>query len=140
MKKEILDEYIFLRQEIIGLEKRIEQIESQSPTVADVVQNGYKGRAVIRGYDLKRVEKIHLFEQKLQERHDMCVNLRIKIEEFIKNIPKTELRQIFEYKYYDGMNWIQIAFLMNIKYNTDRYNEDSVRMKHDRFLKKFKNI
>ena len=137
MTKEILDEYIFLKQEIIGLEKRIEKIKSQSPTVADVVQNGYKGRAVIRGYDLKRVEKIHLFEQKLQERHDMCVDLQIKIEEFIKNIPKTELRQIFEYKYYNGMNWIQIAFLMNTKYNTEKYNDENLKKKHDRYLKKF---
>ena len=131
MTREKLDEYCYLKNEIDNLEKRIEKIERQSELVADVVQNGYKGRAVIRGYDIKRKEKLHLLKEKYQERYDRCIDLKIEIENFINSISKSEIRQIFENRYYDNMNWVQIAFLMNIQYNTGRYNDETIKKKHN---------
>ena len=128
--------YGMLVGEMEDLKSKIDKLEEKSALVADVVQNGYKGRAVIRGYDIKREEKLKYLREKYQERYDLVLEQKNQIEEFIKNIKKTEIRQIFEHRYIDGMNWVQIQFLMNIKYKTDRYNEDKVRMKHDRYLKK----
>lgn len=137
MKSEILIQYCDLKREIEGLEKRIDKLEKQSETVADVVQNGYKGRAVIYGVDCYRAQKLKELKQILQERYDMVVKQKNDIERFIKEIPKSEIRQIFEHRYIDGMNWVQIAYFMNEIYKTDRYNDNSVRKKHDRYLKKF---
>lgn len=46
------------------------------------------------------------------------------------------MRQIFRYRYKDCKNWIQIAHEMNRIYKKKEYNEESVRKKHDRYLKK----
>ena len=130
MIKEKLSEYNKLESEIDKIEKRFHNLESQSKIVSDVVQNGYKRHAIIRGYDYARTDKLDQLKQKLKERYDMALKLRIEIEDFIRNIDKSEIRQIFEYRYLDGMRWFEIARKMG--YN----NEDTPRKRHDRFLEK----
>ena len=128
MNKEELIQYCDLKNEIKSLEKRIDRIEKQSEMVSDVVQNGYKGRAVIYGYDYNRAYKLNLLKSILKERYDKLLDMQTKIEVWISNIPKSDIRQIFEYRYIDDMNWIQIMHIM--KYNS----ESTARVKHDRFL------
>ena len=130
MTKERLSEYNDLKVEIDKLEKRIDRLERQSEIISDVVQNGYKRHAVIRGYDYNRIDKLDELKQKLRERYDMALEQQIEIEHFIKEIPKSNMRQIFEYRYIDGFGWNQIQILMGYKH------EDTARNKHDKFLKK----
>ena len=54
MNKEKLIQYCDIKEEIEKLEKRIDKIKRQDEMVGDVVQNGYKGRAVIYGWDCNR--------------------------------------------------------------------------------------
>ena len=56
MNKETLIQYCDLKQEIKKLENRIDKIQKQSDMVADVVQNGYKGHAVVCGYDCDYIQ------------------------------------------------------------------------------------
>lgn len=128
MNKEELMQYCDLKNEIKSLEKRIDKIEKQSEMVSDVVQNGYKGRAIIYGYDCNRAYKLDLLKSILKERYDKLLDMQTKIEAWISNISKSDIRQIFEYRYIDDMNWIQIMHIM--KYNS----ESTARVKHDRFL------
>jgi len=128
MTREELIEYCNLKKEIEDLEKRIEQIHKTTEMVSDTVQNGYKHRAIIYGVDLIRKSKLHLYENKLQNFYNKIFEERDKIEDYIETIPKSDIRQIFRYKYIDNMNWIQIMHEM--KYNS----ESTARMKHDRFL------
>lgn len=127
--KDKLVQYCDLQKEIKNLEKRIERLEKQSEIVADVVQKGYKGRAVIRGIDQVRIYKLNKLKQVLQKRYDMCLEMQTEIEEYINNIEKSDIRQIFEYRYIDNMNWIQIGHIM-------QSTQDAVRVKHDRYLEK----
>ena len=108
MTKDKLVQYCDLKVEIENLEKRIDRIQKQSEMVADVVQNGYKGRAVIRGVDLIRKQKLERLNNILKERYERDLQLQIEIEEFISNIQDSKLRQIFEFRYIDGFSWIQI--------------------------------
>lgn len=126
--KEKLIQYCDIKEEIKRLEKRIERLRKQPDYVADVVQNGYKHRAVIRGYDKKREYKIDIIEDILQERHDRLLDIQIEVETFIDKIPKSNIRDIFTYRYIEGMNWVQIQHAM--KYNS----ESTARATHDRFL------
>lgn len=128
MNKEILIQYCDLQKEIKKLEDRIDKIHKQSEMVSDVVQNGYKRHAVIYGYDIRRKYKLELLEATLQERYDRLLHMQNEIETWINLIDKSDIRQIFEHRYIDGMNWIQIQFAMN--YNA----ESTARMKHDKFL------
>ena len=128
--KEKLIQYCDIKEEIKRLKKRIERLRKQPDYIADVVQNGYKHRAVIRGYDRKREHKLDILEDILQERHDTLLSIQIEVETFIDTIPKSDIRDIFTYRYIDRMSWIHIQHKM--KYN----DESKARKKHDRFLEK----
>ncbi len=130
MTKEKLIQYCNLEEEIGKLEKRIDRIQKQSEMVSDVVQNGYKGHAVIYGYDCYRKYKLEKLEQLLKQRHDRLLDLQIEIEEWIDTIQDSDIRQIFEHRYIDNMSWIQVQLAMNYRH------ENAARMKHDRFLQK----
>ena len=121
--KEKLIQYCDIKEEIKRLEKRIERLRKQPDYVADVVQNGYKHHAVIRGYDKKREHKIDI----LQERHDTLLDIQIEVETFIDGIPKSNIRDIFTYRYIEGMNWVQVGHAM-------KSTAEAVRKTHDRFL------
>lgn len=130
MTKEVLEQYVDLLQEIKKINKRIERLEKQTSIVSDVVQNGYKRHAVIRGTDIYRSRKLVELKRILEERKEKALDQEKEIENFIKNIDKSNLRQIFEHKYIDGLNWIQIQIMMGYKH------EDTARKKHDRYLSK----
>lgn len=136
MIREQLEEVFHIRKEIEDLEKRIERIEKQSQMIADTVQSGYKHRAVIFGVDVKRAYKLQSNYEKLRKFRIMLVDKEKEIEEYIEKIPFSEIRQIFRYRYLDGMNWVQVAHQMNSKYSNREYSENSVRHKHDRYLEK----
>ena len=128
MTKEELIEYCNLKKEIEDLKKRIDKIHKTTEMVSDTVQNGYKHRAAIFGVDLIRKRKLHAYEDKLQCFYDKLFEQQNKIEDYIESIPKSDIRQIFRYKYIDNFNWLQIMHLMKYK------AESTARMKHDRFL------
>lgn len=130
MTKEKLMQYCNLEEEIDKLEKRIDRIEKQSEMVSDVVQNGYKRHAVIYGFDCRRSLKLQELEHILKQRRERLLDLQIEIEEWIDTIPDSDIRQIFEHRYIDNMSWIQVQIAMS--YN----NENTARLKHDRFLEK----
>lgn len=128
MTKEELVQYCDLREEIKKLEERIDKIQKQSDLVADVVQNGYKGHAVVRGIDYTRKHKLDKLEAVLQERHDMALQMQTDIETYINTIPQSNIRQIFEHRYIDNMNWLQIMHAMGYE------AESTARMKHGKYL------
>ena len=130
MTKEQLSQYCDLVKEKEKIKKRIEKIRKRSDYIADSVQNGYKRRLVIFGYDLSRSNKLHELEDILMERKAMIIIQQVEIEKFISTIEKSEIRQIFVHRYIDNMDWYQIAQTMG--YN----NEDTPRKRHDRFLEK----
>ncbi len=130
MTKEKLIQYCDLKEEIEKLEKRIDKIEKQSEMVADVVQNGYKGKAYIYGYDCNRAHKLDVLKETLKNRYDTALDLQNEIETWINSINRSDLRQIFEHRYIDGMNWLQIMYVMKYK------DESTARKAHDRFLEK----
>lgn len=128
MTKEILMQYCDLKNEVDKLEKRIDRIEKQSEMISDVVQNGYKGHAVIYGYDCDRAYKLDFLKLTLRERYDKALELQNQIETYINSIDKSDIRQIFEHRYIDNMNWIQIQVIMGYRH------EDTARKKHDKYL------
>ena len=130
MTKEKLKQYNDLKVEITKLEKRIDRLKKQSEIVSDVVQNGYKRHAVIRGYDCKRAYKLDLTIQRLEELRDRAEEEYEEIFNWIKNIKNSDIRHIFSCRYIEGMNWVEIQIELGYKH------EDKSRKKHDRYLEK----
>lgn len=136
MTKQELEEIFHIKKEIQDLGNRVERIEKQSTMVSDVVQAGYKHHAVIYGVDVKRAYKLQSLYAKLRKFKIALVDKEKEIENYIETIPFSEIRQILRYRYLDGFSWIKIAHKMNRTYNTDKYTEDSIRKKCERYLEK----
>ena len=126
---ELLEQHRAVKKEIIKLEKRLDRKNKLSVMVSDVVQNGYKRHKVIRGIDYKRLDAIEYIEQLLQKRYDKLIDNQKKVTEILNELP-SDIRQILEHRYIDGMNWIQIQLEMGYSH------EDKARKKHDRFFGK----
>ncbi len=109
----VLEQYNELKQESENLKKRLEKIENQSAIVSDVVQNGYRRHAVIRGVDLNRLSKIDRLEEKLREKQESLLDLIDKADEIIDKLPR-KIKRIAEYRYIDCMTWVQIQVEMRL--------------------------
>lgn len=148
----ILEQYCELRQEIKDLRERINQGEKHlrkieeegvvSDTVKGTRKDGTIGPIKITGYPIperdrvkgmirKRVAKLHILEDELQE----ALNA---VDDFINTIPQSDLRMMFRFYYIDDMTWPQVALNMNGRFPKRRtkYTEDNCRKRHDRYLKK----
>ena len=109
----ILEEYADMRREIKKIENRLDKLHNQSVIASDVVQNGYKRHAVIRGVDLLRLNKIERLEIILQNRYNRLLEKQNEVEQYLDTL-KSDIRQILEHRYIDDMTWIQIQFAMRI--------------------------
>nr|DAY63618.1 MAG TPA: Protein of unknown function (DUF1492) [Caudoviricetes sp.] len=150
MDKNILEQYLELKEEIRDLqdridrdERRLEKIRKEgvvSDTVKGTRSDGTFGPIKITGYPIpehnqvknmikKRVAKLHILEDDLQN----AIN---EVDEFIGKVPKSDLRMIFRFRYLDDMTWAAVALNMNDRFPKRRikYTEDSCRMRHDRYL------
>lgn len=151
MEKNLLEQYLAIKAEIRDVHKRKEQDESRlakiekegmvSDTVKGTRKDGTIGPIKITGYPLpehdqvenmikKRVMKLNILEDELQEAVE-------KVDSFIEQIPKSDLRMMFRFYYLDDMTWATVAINMNYRFPKRRikYTEDNCRIRHDRYLK-----
>lgn len=150
MDKNILEQYIELKEEIRDLQDRIDKDERRllkikeegvvSDTVKGTRADGTLGSIRITGYPIhehnqvknmikKRVAKLHILEDELQN----AIN---EVDDFIEKVPKSDLRMMLRFRYLDDMTWAAVAMNMNDRFPKRRikYTEDSCRMRHDRYL------
>lgn len=120
MNQEILKQYRDLQIEIKELENRIKKLESQAYKIEhdSVIGSSsyfpYTERSFhIEGYNIieyeKRKRRLNKLIKLLKRRKEMCEELKIKIEEFISNIPDSKTRRVFQYRYIDNLSWQAIA-------------------------------
>lgn len=151
-----LTEYCELREEIKDLRKRIDRDEHRlqkieeegmvSDTVTGTREDGTIGPIKITGFPVpeydtvramlkKRIAKLHILEDELQEAVD-------RVDDFINGIPKSDLRLMFRLYYMDDLSWEMVAMKMNYSFPKRRiaYTKDNCRMRHNRYLEKFEEI
>lgn len=135
--KKLLSQYIDLQQEIKDLEKRIERL-SNFKVEHDVVTGSnsefpYQPRSFkIEGYNIQDIDKLNELKDLLVDRKNKCEEMKLEIEKFISSIPDSRTRRIFQYRYIDGLTWLQIAMRMN------KVHESYPRKIHDRYLENIK--
>ena len=95
MNKEELEEVFYIQREIKQLEISIEKLKTKANMIADVVQNGYKRRAIIQGVDVKIDYKLRNYYEQLKEFRIKLIDKQRQIESYIEEIPFSEIRQIF---------------------------------------------
>ncbi len=127
MEKSVLEQYLELREEIKDLHDRIDRDKRRLIKITGYpVPEVYQVKNMIK----KRVAKLHILEDELQE----AVSA---VDDFIEQIPKSDLRQMFRLYYLDDMTWAAVAINMNYRFPNRRikYTEDNCRIRHDRYLK-----
>lgn len=152
--EEALAQYCELREEIKDLRERIERDEIRlrrieeegvvSDTVRGTRKDGTIGPIKITGFPVpeygkvkamikKRIAKLPIMEEELY-------NAVSKVDDFINDIPKSDLRQMFRFYYIDDLTWEMVAMKMNYLYPNRKieYTKDNCRMRHNRFIDKEK--
>lgn len=155
--KEMLKQYIDLKQEvnelqnivnkleedIDKLQKRIDEIEN-GEVVADKVYGGAGGKQgfIIKGMPTREYKqkknmlyskKIKLEQRKadLEELNTDLIEKVGQVEKFIANISDSHTRRIIRFRFVDGYSWNEVA---------DRIGggntEDGVRMTFERYIKR----
>ena len=136
MDKESLKRYRKLMSEVDLLKRQLEKTEPE------YVEDNVKGsspyfpytehKVHIEGYDLDSYKrKVARLNRRIVKKMNELVEEKDCLIEFIYNIEDSEVRQIFIYKYIDGMVWREIAKKMN-------YSETSIRDKHRSVINKLK--
>mgnify|MGYP000895067934 FL=1 len=152
MDKNVLIQYVEMKEEIKDLRRRIHENERElakleNMIVTDSVTRGKRGKKPLGTVKItgRPTAAIELKQKLLKKRNDRLTALEAELleltnqaEEYIEPIPKSELRIIFRLYYIDDLTWYQVALKMNQKFPKRRikYTEDNCRMRHNRFLEK----
>ena len=152
MDKNVLIQYVEMKEEIKDLRRRIHENERElakleTMIVTDSVTRGKRGKKPLGTVKItgRPTAAIALKQKLLKKRNDRLTALEAELleltnqaEEYIETIPKSELRIIFRLYYIDDLTWYQVALQMNQKFPKRRikYTEDNCRMRHNRLLEK----
>ena len=152
MDKNVLIQYVEMKEEIKDLRRRIHENEREltkleNMIVTDSVTRGKRGKkplgtVKITGRPTAAISMkqrlLKKWNKKLEVLEIELLELTNQAEEYIETIPKSELRIMFRLYYIDDLTWYQVALQMNQKFPKRRikYTEDNCRMRHNRFLEK----
>lgn len=137
MDKETLKQYRFLKTEIKLLQSKIDamsrRIESDVVTGSNSEFPYQPITIKISGYSL---DSLNLNRNKnlLKDRMDKAQKMVNEIDEFICSIEDSRTRLVFELRYMDGLNWMQISRRLGSS------DESYSRKVHDRYLNENINI
>lgn len=124
-----LSQLYYLNREIEMDKKRLQELEimavsispnlsgmPRSPGVSDKV-----GRYAAEIADLKGI---------IEAKHQQCLYERSRLERYIASIDDSLIRQIFTYRFVNGLPWMQVAACIG-----GNNTADSVRMMCNRYIK-----
>ena len=141
ISKQILMQYIDLRQEIVELREKIDKLEKQidkiekEGSVKDKVFGGEGGLQpfTIEGFPFPEYsrKKTLLYARKatLSELEMELLESINSVEKFIASITDSHMRRIVNLRVINGMSWNEVADIMG-----GGNTEDSVRKAFDRFI------
>lgn len=142
--KNLLEQYTSIKKEIADLEKRNEEARKEiarleKQIVRDTVTGSRKdltiGTIMVEGvaeqYIDTKYEQIRRRESKRETFKLKLEKMKTEVEEYIESIEDSEIRRIVRFRYLDDFSWRKVAVHMG-----PGYEEDSCRIKVERFLKK----
>ena len=136
MTKEKLKRYRRLLSELELLKRQLEKLEpefiSDSVSGSDSEFPYTNHKMHVEGYDLNSYKrKVSRLNKRIINKMNELVEEKESLIECIYNLEDSEVRQIFIYKYLDGLTWKEIAAKMN-------YGTSTVRLKHDNLIRNLK--
>ncbi len=136
MTKEKLKKYRRLLSELELLKRQLEKMEPEF--VMDSVNGSdsefpyTQHKMIIEGYDLDSYKRrVARLNKKIINKMNELVEEKDSLIGFIYKLEDSQARQIFIYKYLDGLTWEEVAKKMN-------YSETAIRNKHRYYINKLK--
>lgn len=150
MDKNVLIQYMEMKEEIKDLRRRIHENEREltkleNMIVTDSVTRGKRGKKPLGTVKItgrptaaigmkqsllkKRNKKLEVSEAELLE-------LTSQAEEYIEMIPKSELRIMFRLYFLDGMSYLKVAKQMNCMFpkRDIKYTDENVKKRIQRYF------
>ena len=150
MDKNVLIQYVEMKEEIKDLRRRIHENEREltkleNMIVTDSVTRGKRGKKPLGTVKItgrptaaismkqsllkKRNKKLEVSEAELLE-------LTSQAEEYIETIPKSELRIMFRFYFLDGMSYLKVAKQMNCVFpkRDIKYTDENVKKRIQRYF------
>lgn len=138
MDKKILEDYIDACAFIKDTEAEIARLEKKKRYVQDKVRGSnsdwpYEERSFNIGGTTETVQDSAALakeRQILDEQRKIAMDLKLGVEEWMKEIP-FRMQRIIKYKFFNRLSWEEVATLMGKKCTAD-----GVRMEFNNFMKK----
>lgn len=108
MLQEVLKQYKDICKEIKELEKRIKNLENKIET-DKVKGSNAEFPYQARSFTIEGLASTSELIDLLGRRKSRCEKLKVRIEEFISDIPDSRTRRVFQYRYMDNLSWQTIA-------------------------------
>ena len=111
-----LEEYRWLKNEVIQINESLTKLlDNQNNLVFDTVKGSshdapYQERIiVIQGLSQKYAATYAKRKRGLEERLSRCIDKIAEIEDFIKTVRRSDIRQIIEYRFVQGLKWKTVS-------------------------------
>ena len=138
MDKKILEDYIDACAFIKDTEAEIARLEKKKRYVQDKVRGSnpdwpYEERSFNIGGTTETVQDSAALakeRQILDEQRKIALDLKLGVEEWMKEIP-FRMQRIIKYKFFNRLSWEEVATLMKCK-----GGRDAMRKEYDRFMRK----
>ena len=111
-----LEEYRRLKNEVIQINESLERLlNNQNALVFDTVKGSslvmpFQERIItIQGVSHKYASTYTKRKRGLEERLEQCIDKIAEIEDFIKTVRRSDIRQIIEYRYIRGLSWVTVS-------------------------------
>jgi len=108
-----LEQYRQLQNEVKQLSLRLENFPDY--IVSDSVRGSSRNMPyqeliiTITGVDPRSQAKFNGLKEKLEKRANRLRDSLIEIEEFIDQVPRSEIRRIIDYRYIQGYSWASVS-------------------------------
>ena len=125
-----LSQLYYLNREIEMDQRRLRELEARALSGAQVITGMPHGSGVadiVGRYAAEIADLRGIIEAK----HQQCLYERSRLERYIADIDDSLLRQIFTYRFVNGLPWLQVAACIG-----GNNTADSVRVACNRYIEK----
>lgn len=125
-----LSQLYYLNREIEMDQRRLRELEAKALPGAQVITGMPHGTGVVDKVGEYAAEIADL-RGIIEAKHQQCLYERSRLERYIADIDDSLLRQIFTYRFVNGLPWLQVAACIG-----GNNTADSVRVACNRYIEK----
>ena len=125
-----LSQLYYLNREIEADTRRLKEIQGKAYTLGSPALTGMphsnNNESKVERYAAEIADLIGIIDAKRLQ----CLHERNRLERYISTIPDSLTRQIFQYRFVDGLPWQQVAACIG-----DGYTAEAVRQTCSRYIR-----